>query len=162
MILKNSRHERFAQLVSEGKSATAAMKEAGYSDGRNSWRLMNNEAIRGRIDELLARGAERAEVTVASLLEELEVARQLAMQKGQASAAVQATMGKAKLTGLIVDRREVGSAGEFDHLTDEELVAEATRMARELGLLPPETGTLCLPSPTKHRAIGHGAATARR
>jgi hypothetical protein len=45
---------------------------------------------------------------VASLLEESEVARQLAMQKGQASAAVQATMGKAKLTGLIVDRREVG------------------------------------------------------
>jgi hypothetical protein len=101
-------------------------------------------------------------VTVASLLEELEVARQLAMQKGQASAAVQATMGKAKLTGLIVDRREVGGAGEFDHLTDEELVAEAYRMTRELGLIPPETGSLSLPSTTHHRAIGHGAATARR
>jgi hypothetical protein len=119
-------------------------------------------AIRGRIDELLARGAERAEVTVASLPEELEVSRQLAMKKGQASAAVQATMGKAKLTGLIVDRREVGGAGEIDHLTDEELLAEASRMARELGLLPPETGSLSLPSPTMHRAIGHGASTARR
>jgi hypothetical protein len=162
MILKNSRHELFAQLVAEGKSATAAMKEAGYSDGRNSWRLMRNEAIRGRIDELLARGAERAEVTVVSLLDELETARQLAMTKGQASAAVQATMGKAKLAGLIVDRREVGGAGEFDHLTDEELVAEASRMARELGLLPPETGSLSLPSPPKQGAIGDGASTARR
>ena len=31
-------------------------------------------------------------------------------------------MGKAKICGLIVDRREVGDAGAFDHMTDEELV----------------------------------------
>ena len=43
-------------------------------------------------------------------------------------------MGKAKICGLIVDRREVGDAGAFDHMTDEELVREATRMARELGI----------------------------
>lgn len=71
---------------------------------------------------------------------------------GQASAAVQATMDKAKLTGLIVDRREVGGGGEFDHLTDEELVAEACRLARELGLFPPEVGSLSLPSLPKHGA----------
>jgi hypothetical protein len=113
---------------------------------------LTKSTIRGRIDELLARGAERAEVTVASLLEELEVARQLAMQKGQASAAVQATMGKAKLTGLIVDRREVGGAGDFSHLTDEELVAEVYRSAQELGFCPPKTGILGLPPPSKHGA----------
>jgi hypothetical protein len=28
--------------------------------------------------------------------------------------------GKAKLLGLITDRREVGDVGAFDHLTDEE------------------------------------------
>jgi hypothetical protein len=28
-------------------------------------------------------------------------------------------MGKAKLTGLIVDRREVGVSGDFSHLTDD-------------------------------------------
>ncbi|MFZ1188164.1 MAG: hypothetical protein WAO16_04105, partial [Pseudolabrys sp.] len=46
-------------------------------------------------------------------------------------------MGKAKICGLIVDRREVGDAGAFDHMTDEELVREATRMARELGIAGP-------------------------
>jgi hypothetical protein len=59
-------------------------------------------------------------------------------EAGQTSAAVQAIMGQARIVGAIIDRREVGSAGEFDHLTDAELVARAAREARELGLLPPE------------------------
>ena len=50
---------------------------------------------------------------------------------------VSATMGKAKILGLIIDRREVGEAGAFDDLTDEELVALAARKARELGFAGP-------------------------
>jgi hypothetical protein len=53
------------------------------------------------------------------------------------AAAVAATMGRAKILGLIVDRREVGDAGAFDHMTDEELVREASRVARELGIAGP-------------------------
>jgi hypothetical protein len=45
----------------------------------------------------------------ADILAELETARLLALKRGQASSAVAATMGKAKILGLIVDRREVGS-----------------------------------------------------
>jgi hypothetical protein len=41
-------------------------------------------------------------------LSELEEARQLALRLGQASAASQASMSKAKLLGLVIDRREVG------------------------------------------------------
>ena len=41
---------------------------------------------------------------------------------------------RAKLLGLIIDRREVGDVGAFDHLTDEELMREAEKKARELGL----------------------------
>ena len=50
---------------------------------------------------------------------------------------VSATMGKAKILGLIIDRREVGDVGRFDRFTDEELVEEAARMARELGIAGP-------------------------
>jgi hypothetical protein len=46
-------------------------------------------------------------------------------------------MGKAKILGLIIDRREVGDAGAFDSLTDEELVARAVKKARELGIAGP-------------------------
>jgi hypothetical protein len=43
-------------------------------------------------------------------------------------------MAKAKIIGLVIDRREVGDVGAFDGLTDEQLIREATRRARELGL----------------------------
>jgi len=136
-MLQNPRHERFAQEIAKAKTATAAMAAAGYTDPRNSTRLMKNDEIRRRIDELKERGAARAEVSVASILGELEEARQLALKLGQASAAVAATMGKAKITGRIIDRREVGEAGAFDALTDEQLVEEAVRLARSLGFAGP-------------------------
>jgi hypothetical protein len=80
------------------------------------------------------------EYTRDTLLSELEKARQLSLKRGQASAAVAATMGKAKILGLIIDRREVGDVGAFDHMTDEELVEHAKKQAAALGL----------PDPTKH------------
>jgi hypothetical protein len=46
-------------------------------------------------------------------------------------------MGKAKILGLIIDRREVGEVGPFHGLTDEQLVEEAARQARELGIAGP-------------------------
>jgi hypothetical protein len=68
------------------------------------------------VKELQQRGAERAEVTVASLIADLDEDRKLARGAGQASAAVSATMAKAKLLGLVIDRKEVGAPGEFDQI----------------------------------------------
>jgi hypothetical protein len=45
--------------------------------------------------------------------------------------------GRAVNFGLIIDRREVGDAGAFDHMTDEELMQEAVKRARELGIAGP-------------------------
>ena len=38
-------------------------------------------------------------------------------------------MGKARILGLIIDRREVGDPGAFDDKTDEELMEEAKKRA---------------------------------
>jgi hypothetical protein len=46
-------------------------------------------------------------------------------------------MAKAKILGLIIDRREAGDAGAFDDMTDEELISAAARKARELGIAGP-------------------------
>jgi phage terminase small subunit len=119
--LKNSRHEIFARELATGKSATEAMRNAGYSDVRNSTRLTKNDEVKHRVKELQEKGALRTEITIASLVAELEEARQLALGRGQLSAAVSATMGKAKITGQIVDRAEVRNVGEYDRMTDEEL-----------------------------------------
>ena len=46
-------------------------------------------------------------MTVDRLTEDLEAARQLALQNKSPSAAVAATMGKARLHGLLVDKQEL-------------------------------------------------------
>ena len=78
------------------------------------------------------------EYTREKLLGELEQARQVAEKARNGSAMAMATLGKAKILGLVIDRREVGEVGAFDHLTDEELIEEAKKRAAALGLLPPK------------------------
>ncbi|MDG1314253.1 MAG: hypothetical protein P8P29_01855, partial [Flavobacteriaceae bacterium] len=51
-------------------------------------------------------------ITIDSLTDELEKARKTAQEAGQASAMVAATMGKAKLHGLLSDRAEITSPDE--------------------------------------------------
>lgn len=106
-ILPNARHESFAQALAKGKSAAEAYVEAGYKPSRSAAsRLSTNVNIERRVAELQGRAAKKVEVTLESLLNELEEARTLAMGEKQTSAAVSATMGKAKLTGLLIEKRE--------------------------------------------------------
>jgi hypothetical protein len=58
-------------------------------------------------EQLQHGGAVRAEVTIASLVHELDEARSEALRLGQTLAAVAATMGKAKITGQFIDRAEI-------------------------------------------------------
>lgn len=77
-----------------------------------------------RVAELQGRSAKRVEVTVESLAAELEEARALALTEKQTGAAVSATMGKAKLFGLIVEKhKHSGSIGSYDltRVTDDDL-----------------------------------------
>jgi phage terminase small subunit len=76
------------------------------SINRKAKELIDNGKIAARVAGLQEVAAERAIVSVLSLTEELEEARALALQEGQASAAVSASMGKAKLHGLLTDKVE--------------------------------------------------------
>jgi hypothetical protein len=141
-VLSNPKHELFCQHLALGKTASEAYELAGYKPSRsNASVLRAKQNICDRLAEIL-RESEKAvldqiEYTRDALLSELEEARKLALKRGQASAAVQATMGKAKILGLITDRREIGNPGAFDGFTDEQLVEEATRLARSLGIAGP-------------------------
>jgi phage terminase small subunit len=70
--LANQRHERFAQALAQGKSASEAYVLAGYkaNDG-NASRLKGNERISARVQEIVGRAAERAEVSLERVLREL-------------------------------------------------------------------------------------------
>ena len=104
----SARHEAFAQNVARGMALVEAYAEAGYDRNYgNAVRLKRNDKVARRIAQLQTQAKERTLVTVQTLTAELEDARKLALEVSNPSAAVSATMGKAKLNGLLVDKSEV-------------------------------------------------------
>lgn len=121
--LPNARQELFAQQVAQGTSKTEAYAIAGYSrDDGNASRLTGNDRVKQRIAEIQTGAAQRSQITVASLVAAADEIRGLAVRDMQYSAAVGAVKELGILSGLRIDRREVGSPGEFDRMSDEELM----------------------------------------
>jgi phage terminase small subunit len=111
------KQEAFACAYVETGNASEAYRRAYNAENmkpESVWRkaceVLDNVKVAARAAELQALAAERCIVTVASLTQELEEARALALQEAQASAAVSASMGKAKLHGLIVEKRDLRSS----------------------------------------------------
>lgn len=70
-ILKNAKHERFAQARASGMTVDAAYAEAGYQPHRsNASRLSANDNISARVDEILNAAAERAGITAEEIFTE--------------------------------------------------------------------------------------------
>lgn len=95
--------------VVAGKSYEEAYADAKQKPAKNAEtaraivsRMLTDVNVRAFYDSLVAVAAGEAQITLKTLLEELEEARQAAMlqEKPQAAAMVAATMGKAKLLGL--------------------------------------------------------------
>ncbi len=102
-VLKNARHERFAQELAKGSTQEEAYLAAGYAPAgarQNASRLMTKDDIASRVTEIKGRAAEKIEWGIADAVRELEEARSLAFQVGQASAAVAATRAKLEALGL--------------------------------------------------------------
>ena len=123
--LRNTRHERFCQLVLQGESAIDAHVKAGYArDDGNATRLAKNPKVMERVRELQTEVAKETKVTVESICKELDEANAVAKERGQASAMVSASALRAKLAGLMVDKVEVGAPGAFDKCETIEAVVD--------------------------------------
>jgi phage terminase small subunit len=123
--LPNAKHEKFAQELSKGKSATEAYVLAGYkaNDG-NAATLKGNQRVLDRVAELQNAGSLRVEVTIASLIQEAAEIQKEARAANQHSAAIAALTAKAKLAGLWVDKNENTNRNvDPARVTDAELAA---------------------------------------
>ena len=100
--LPNPKHEKFAIALARGMSKENAYAEAGYKrDSGAASRLSGNVRVLARVQKLQEIAQNRNEINIDTLLQELEKARKLSISLGQGSAAVLATMSKAKLLGLM-------------------------------------------------------------
>jgi hypothetical protein len=95
--------------------------------------MTTNDDVQARLAELQGAAARKAEVTVQSLLQELEEARGRAIDKDQLAAACRAIMGKAQLAGLLVERQQVEISGsiQLENCSAQELAAQTLQ-----GMLP--------------------------
>lgn len=72
MVLKNIKHERFAQFLAMGKAATDAYAEAGFKpDDGNASRLANKVEVVARVQEMTGAAAEKLGVTAERVMAEL-------------------------------------------------------------------------------------------
>ena len=103
----------FALAYIETGSAAKAYRQVYDHNGNDATARRCGHAVLHRskvvalITDLQTNHRERHKVTVDGLTWELDKARTLAMDSGNAAAAVQAIMGKAKLHGLLVDKQEI-------------------------------------------------------
>lgn len=139
--LKNVKHETFAQELAKGKTQAESYGRAGYKRNEfNACRLAARPDVAARVAELQSRGADRAEVTIESLILEAGEIQRSAMEAKQHSAAVAALTAKAKLAGKWIEKSEVGKPGDFDRMSEEELEAYIAERFGVDGRSRPGTG----------------------
>ena len=109
------KQELFAQAYLETSNASEAYKRAYNTQAnantinRKASQLLKHPEVIKLLADLQAEHRQRHKLTIDDVIAELEEARQTAKQVGNASAMVSATMGKAKVLGLVVDKQETNT-----------------------------------------------------
>lgn len=100
------KQELFAQVYLETSNASEAYKRAYNTQAnantvnRKASQLLKHPEVSTHIIELQNEQRKKHHLTLDDILQELEQSRLLALENIQCSAAISATMGKAKLLGL--------------------------------------------------------------
>ena len=100
------KQELFAQVYLETSNASEAYKQAYNTQAnantvnRKASQLLKHPEVSTHIIELQNEQRKKHHLTLDDILQELEQSRLLALENIQCSAAISATMGKAKLLGL--------------------------------------------------------------
>lgn len=107
------KREKFAQAVASGKNHGEAYRmafDAGNMKAetirKRASELASHGDVRGRIEELRAPIAEKAQITLESHLADLKSLRNMAAKAEQMSAAIAAEVARGKAVGLYIDRKE--------------------------------------------------------
>ena len=144
------KQQRFAEEYMIDSNATAAAKRAGYSPHtamEQGYQLLQKPSVKAVVQGLQAELRERTAVTVESVTEKLRAAYDMAKTNGQTAVMVQATMGIAKVHGLLVDRTE--EVKPTVDMSADDLKAELERLDAELKALDQAGNVVKLPTPNR-------------
>lgn len=125
--LPNMRQELFAQNLVKGMPQNRAYIKAGYTANTpqtgwsNASRLIRDDKVSNRIEELLRTTETELKVTVESMTNLYADLLNGARSAGNFNAAKGAADSLAKLHGLMIDRKEAGGPGDFNRMDDDQL-----------------------------------------
>ena len=155
--LRNFRHEQFVgELLACEFNQAEAYRRVYPAVRRDvarmaASRLLTSVIVKRRLEERQMALLRKQDITVDRILNEYEEARELAISQAKPEAMMAASEKKAKLVGLLVDRKEVGNVGDFEGMNDPaEIIARvsleagpqaAEAIAKALGLVPDDIGT---------------------
>ena len=148
-----------ARFVAEyliDRNATQAAIRAGYSEKTATMqgsRLLRYDNVQAAVERGEAEIAASLAITVEGVAAQLDEDRALALANNQAGAAVSASMGKAKLAGLLVDRQDVTGTVSVERI--ERLIVDPQVIEHE-----PQP-VAALDAPIRRAAVSETARKAR-
>lgn len=116
------KQEAFAIAYVETGNASEAYRRSYNAENMkpesinvSACKLLSEPKIRQRVDQLKDAQIERLNITVDDLIAELDEARKIALEapKPQSAAAISATLGKAKLLGLLTEKVDANVTGKI-------------------------------------------------
>ena len=149
-VLRNPRHERYAQGIVAGLTRQEAYAQAGFhsKNGSSAARVLHNQPhVQARIKELMDNVSRRSELSRREILDRIYQDWELARKLGQVPAALKAAelMGK-EMHRMFVERKEVGGPGDFDNKSEDELRDILRKELHDLGWdekdIPPPGSTV--------------------
>lgn len=139
------KQEKFCRIyATEDVTRTEAARQAGYSD--KAAPVVGSKFLNGRdFPHIIARIAElkeelsrKYEVTFEGHIRQLARIRDMALEKGNYTAAVAAEKSRGQASGIYVSRSEI-LVGKIDQMSREEVLAEIQKLQQQYPLLAAET-----------------------
>jgi phage terminase small subunit len=139
------KQEKFCRIyATEDVTRTEAARQAGYSDkaapvvGSKFLNGRDFPHIIARIAELKEELSKKYEVTFDGHIRQLARIRDMALDKGNYTAAVAAEKSRGQAAGIYISRHEV-MVGKIDQMSREEVLAEIQKLQAQFPLLAAET-----------------------
>jgi len=139
------KQEKFCRIyATEDVTRTEAAKLAGYGDGTAAWaasRFLNGRDyphVLVRIAEIKEELSRKYEVSFDGHVRQLAKIRDMALEKGNYTAAVAAEKSRGQVAGLYISRSEI-LVGKIDQMSREEVLAEIAKLQTQFPILIDQT-----------------------
>ena len=119
-------------FVHKDMTQTASARQAGYSNPSvDAVRLLRNEVIQERLQEMYDENRSRFGVTLEKSLRDLKKIRDMAVEEQRYSEAINAEKLRMQATGLLVNKSHVLHE-KVDSMTKEDILAELQNIQRKV------------------------------